>query len=185
VRRLRFALIVAGAGLACWAGYRDAIVGPLVRPLEALAAGATAGLVHVLGVEAIRLGTVVYHPGGFAFQVSRGCLGLVPLALLATGIVAYPAPGRKKLWGLLAGLPALAALNLLRLTQLFVTGVRWPGAFDVAHEVVWQVIVVLATLGIWLGWVRRVDRSPEPLAAPAGGGREGGRADAPRRRDGT
>jgi len=183
VRRFRFALILVLAGLACWAGYRDAVVGPLVQPLEVLAARVTAGLVHALGTEAVLAGTVVYHPGGFAFQISRGCLGLVPLALLAAGIVACPAPGRKKLWGLLAGLPALAALNLLRLAQLFITGVRWPGAFDVAHEVVWQVIVVVATLGIWLVWVRWVDRSRELLAAPAG--REGKRADALRRRDGT
>jgi exosortase H (IPTLxxWG-CTERM-specific) len=182
VRRLRFALIVAGAGLACWAGYRDAVVGPLVRPLEALAARVTAGLVHGVGVQALRAGTVVYHPGGFAFQISRGCLGVVPLALLATGILAYPAAGRKKVWGLLAGLPALAALNLLRLAQLFITGVRWPGAFDVGHEVVWQAIVVLATLGIWLAWVRWADRSPELLAVPAG--REGKATGAPRKGNG-
>lgn len=185
MRRLRFALILAAAGLACWAGFRDAVLGPLVRPLEALAARVTAGLVHALGTEALLAGTVVYHPGGFAFQISRGCLGLVPLALLAAGIVAYPAPGRRKLWGLLAGLPALAALNLLRLAQLFITGVRWPGAYDVAHEVVWQAIVVVATLGIWLAWVRRVDRSRELLAAPAGRGGEGQRADALGRRNGT
>ena len=183
MRRLRFALILAGAGLACWAGYRDAVVGPLVRPLEALAARVTTGLVHALGIEAVLSGAVVYHPSGFAFQISRGCLGLVPLALLATGIVAYPAPGRKKLWGLLAGLPALAALNLLRLVQLFITGVRWPGAFDAAHEVVWQAIVVVATLGIWLAWVRWVDRSAGLLAAPAR--REGQLEVAPRRRNGT
>jgi exosortase H (IPTLxxWG-CTERM-specific) len=166
VKRLRFTLIVAGASLACWAGYRDEVVGPLVRPLETLAARLTAGLVHALGTEALLAGTVVYHPAGFAFQVSRGCLGIVPLALLATGIAAYPAPGRRKLWGLLWGLPALAVLNLVRLAQLFVTGVRWPGAFDVAHEVVWQAIVVLATLGIWLAWVRWVD-GVKPVAASA------------------
>jgi exosortase H (IPTLxxWG-CTERM-specific) len=158
--------IVAGAALACWAGYRDEVVGPLVRPLEALAARSTALMVHGVGVQALRAGTVVYHPGGFAFQISRGCLGVVPLVLLAAGILAYPASGRKKLWGLVAGLPALAALNLVRLAQLFVTGVRWPGAFDVAHAVVWQVIVVLATLGIWLAWVRWADAAG-PLQVPA------------------
>ena len=170
MRRLRFALILAGAGLACWAGFRDAVVGPAVRPLESLAAGATAGLVRGLGIEAATLGAVVYHPGGFAFEISRGCLGLVPLALLAAGILAYPAPGRKKLWGLLAGLPALAAVNVVRLVQLFVTGVRWPAAFALAHEVVWQAIVVLATLGFFLAWVRWAERGVEPLDAR---GREG------------
>jgi exosortase H (IPTLxxWG-CTERM-specific) len=167
VRRLRFALALAGAGLVCWALFRDAVVGPVVRPLEALTAGITAALVHGLGVQAATLGTVVYHPGGFAFEISRGCLGLVPLALLAAGIVAYPAPGRKKLWGLLVGLPALAALNVVRLVQLFVTGVRWPAAFGFAHEVVWQAIVVLAALGIWAAWVRWADRGAELSSAPA------------------
>jgi exosortase H (IPTLxxWG-CTERM-specific) len=190
VRRLRFPLIVVAAGLACWAAYRDAVLGPLVGPLQAAAARVTAGLVRALGTEAAVAGTVVYHPGGFAFQVSRGCLGLVPLVLLATGIVAFPAPGRRKLWGLLAGLPVLAALNLVRLAQLFLTGVRWPGAFDVVHEVVWQVVVVGAALGIWLAWVRWVDRRREPLAGPAGAQDRGVRAarrgaDALRRRDGT
>jgi exosortase H (IPTLxxWG-CTERM-specific) len=180
VSRPRLTLILAGAALACWAGYRDAVVGPVVRPLEALTARATAGLVRGAGMEALTAGTVVFHPAGFAFEISRGCMGLVPLAMLAAGILAYPAPGRKKLWGLLAGLPALATLNLLRLAQLFVTGVRWPRAFDVAHEVVWQAIVGLATLGIWLAWVRWADRSAVPLRAPAG--RERARATAARRR---
>jgi len=71
---------------------------------------------------------------------------------------------------LLAGLPALAAVNVVRLVQLFVTGVRWPGAFALAHEVVWQAIVVLATLGFFLAWVRWAERGVEPLGAR---GREG------------
>ena len=160
MRRLRFALIVAAVGLAAWVGYRDTIVGPLVRPIEVLTARLTAALVHTLGMEAVRAGTVVYHPDGFAFQISRGCTGLVPLALLAAGILAYPAARRMKVWGLLAGAPLLIALNLLRLVQLFIAGVRWPRSFDVAHEVVWQVVVALSVLGIWLAWVRWVDRNP-------------------------
>lgn len=158
--------MVAGVAVACWAGFRDALVEPLLRPVEVLTARLTAGLVQVLGMDALGAGTVVYHPDGFAFQVSRGCTGLVPLALLAAAIVAAPAPGRKKVWGLLAAVPAVIGLNLLRLVQLFVAGVRWPATFDVAHEIVWQAIVILSVPGMWLIWARWADRRPGPGPVP-------------------
>jgi len=47
----------------------------------------------------------------------------------------------------------IEAINVGRLVHLYWLGVHWPEAYSVAHEVVWNVVAllaVLAYLGIWL-----------------------------------
>jgi len=154
----RFLLIVTAVGVAAWALYREAIVGPVVLPLQVLTAQLTLASVHLLGLEGARLGTVVYHPEGFGYEISHGCTGLVPVALLATGILAYRASVAEKIVGVLVGAPALLLLNLVRLVHLYVVGVRRPYWFAPLHQWVWELAVVLATAGLWVAWLLWVDR---------------------------
>ena len=57
-----------------------------VRLLDAVAglvASLTRGLLNALGVAAERMGTVLYLPGGFSYDITIGCTGLLPAAVLA------------------------------------------------------------------------------------------------------
>jgi len=154
----RSLVIVAVVGLAAWVLYRETIVGPVVLPLQVLTARVTLASVHLLGLEGARLGTVVYHPEGFGYEISHGCTGLVPVVLLATGIIAYRASVARKIVGVLVGAPALLLLNLVRLVHLYTVGVRRPDWFAPLHEWVWGLVVVLAAVGLWLAWLIWVDR---------------------------
>jgi len=162
---LRFALVLALFAGAVALLFRDAIVGPLVQPLRLLTAQAVLVLIQQVGLEAFREAGAIYHPGGFAYEISRGCLGLVPVGFLVVSVLAYPGTAAaRKLMTLAVGVPLVLALNLMRLAHLFYLGVYQADLFHVAHQVVWQGVMVLAVFLLWLvatGW------SAHPVAGRA------------------
>jgi exosortase/archaeosortase family protein len=147
----RFIATLAIVALAAWLGYRDEYLGPLLVPLRQLTAQAALVLVQSIGLDAMRVGTVVQHPGGFAYEISRGCMGVIPALILGVGVLAWPGVGARKAIALVVGIPLLLGLNLIRLGHLFYLGVRQPDHFHFAHEVGWQAAVVVAVFGLWFG----------------------------------
>ena len=147
----RFVSIVATFAVAVSVLFRDEIVGPFVLPLRLLTARAVLVLIRGVGIDAFREATALYHPGGFAYDLSRGCLGLIPAGFLIVGVLAYPSEGRRKLLALVVGVPVLFALNLVRLVHLFYLGVHDPDLFRPAHELIWQALIVVVVFLLWLG----------------------------------
>ncbi len=99
--------------------------------------------------------------GEFAMNIKRGCDAIEPMALLIAVILCFPTVFKRKLPGILIGLLALAVLNVIRIITLYMTGVHTPGAFDVMHIQVWQVLFILAALalcGLWIRWDSRIER---------------------------
>jgi exosortase/archaeosortase family protein len=165
----RYALGLAAVAVLLWLAFRDEVMGPVLEPLRTLIAQATLELIHGVGMEATRHASAIYHPGGFAYEISRGCTGFVPAAMLAAAISGYPARRRGKVAGLALGIPALLGINLGRLVHLFYVGVHQPEWFDVAHKVAWEGLIILAVVGFWLGWATWVDRG---VRTPASGSTE-------------
>ena len=50
------------------------------------------------------------------------------------------------------GVPLLLLLNGVRLVSLFYIGHWWAQAFETAHLLVWQSLLVFLTLLLWLLW---------------------------------
>lgn len=155
---LRFVLALSVYVSAVLLAFRDEVVGPAVLPLRVLTAKATQALIHGLGMEAVREATVISHPAGFAYDITRGCTAFVAMGFLTVAILAYRADLRPKLLGLAVGIPALLALNLVRLVHLFYLGVYRPDLFRLAHQVVWQAVIVLAVFGLWHAWRTWLER---------------------------
>jgi exosortase H (IPTLxxWG-CTERM-specific) len=165
---LRFLVVmVAFAGVA-FLSYRDDVLGAIIAPLTTWTAGMTLGLLQRAGMEVTGVATVISHPGGFAYAIYYRCTGFLPVAFLTTAILAYPGRWRRKLVGLVISVPVLILLNLTRLVHLFYLGVHRPTAFDFAHSVLWEGVVILATLGLWLGWTRWSDSVREQPPRPIG-----------------
>ncbi len=164
--RWRFVAVMAGFVAAVLLLYRESIIGPLFIPLRVLTARMTLAVLHLVGMDGVRIGTVLYHPDGFGYQISHGCTGFLPAAFLAVGMLAYPASARHRAIGIAVGIPLLGALNLFRLVHLYVIGVVAPAWFDVAHEVVWDAVVVCAIFFVWLGWTFWADRHRPAASAP-------------------
>lgn len=154
---LRFTAVMMGFVGVVLLTYRADVLGALLAPLATLTARTTLALLHSSGMEVVRVATLIYHPDGFAYDITYRCTGFLPVAFLTVSILAYPEPLRHKLVGLAVGVPVLVALNLTRLVHLFYIGVYHPAAFDFAHAVLWEGFLILAVFGLWLGWTRWSD----------------------------
>ena len=145
--------------------YRDDLIGRLLDPWVELTVRMTVALLHFLGVEALRAGSQIHHPGGFAYEIYYRCTAMLPAALLAALTFASTACLRRKILGMALGVSVLIALNLIRLVHLYHLGVHRPDLFEVSHGVVWELILIMATLGLWWLWGRWAIRSQAPRSA--------------------
>lgn len=156
-RRFLISLAVF-AGAVCLL-YRDGVVGTALDPLETYTAKTTLAILAGLGMEAVREGTVIAQPGGFAYEIYYRCTGILPVAALCWLVLAWKASWRQKLFGVTLFVPFLFGLNFLRLVHLFHVGVSSPQYFELAHRYLWESAMMAAVLVSWLGWVSWVARS--------------------------
>jgi exosortase/archaeosortase family protein len=67
------------------------------------------------------------------------------------------------------GFVAVQGLNVVRIVSLFYLGQWNDTAFRIAHEYLWQGLIMLDVLVVWLWWVRAIAEpeskreSPEPV----------------------
>ena len=125
----------------------------LLDPVNLLLAQAVEILVTRMDMAVTRSGTVLMHPDGFGYRIDYVCSGFRPFVLIAITILFVRATWAQRIAGILIALVGIEAINVGRLVHLYWLGVHWPEAFSVAHEVVWNVVAVLAVLaylGAWL-----------------------------------
>ena len=138
---------------------------------NALAAIATS-IVTLFDPTVVAVGKVIRSAtNGFAVSIEAGCNGVEATLVLCAAILAFPAPWRHKAFGLAIGVVAVQLLNVIRVISLFYIGQWNLDVFEWAHQYVWQALIMLDVLIVWLIWVRRVprgvgDRLP-PAAPPA------------------
>jgi exosortase/archaeosortase family protein len=137
--------------------YREEVLGALLGPVTAMTANTTFLILHLLKMNVVQEGTIIYQPGGFAYEIYYRCTGFLPVAGLAICILAHSGKIREKLIGLSIGIPFLILLNFVRLVHLFIVGVIKPTYFDFAHNIIWNTIIILVVLGFWLTWKSRID----------------------------
>lgn len=142
--------------------YREDLIGRLLGPWVELTARMTVAWLHLLGVEALRAGGQIHHPGGFAYEIYYRCTAVLPAALLAALTFASTASLSRQVIGMTLGVSVLIAVNLVRLVHLFLLGVYRPALFEVTHGVVWELILIMTTLGLWWLWSRWAIRSRPP-----------------------
>lgn len=131
----------------------------LLRPVTLTTARSTLAGIHLLGIEASRDGSVIRHAAGFAYEITYRCTGFVLMSLLTIAMLSARVSSRRKLAGLALGLPCVCILNWIRLLSLFWIGINNPRLFGLAHDVIWEGVMILVTAGIWLWW-RRTDAEP-------------------------
>ena len=104
---------------------------------------------------------------GFAVSIEAGCNGVEATLVLLAAMLAFPAPWKHKAVGLLIGIIAVQGLNVVRVISLFYLGQWSYVAFEWAHLYVWQALIMLDVLVVWLIWVRRVPASNVDRLPPA------------------
>jgi exosortase H (IPTLxxWG-CTERM-specific) len=104
---------------------------------------------------------------GFAVSIEAGCNGVEATLVLLAAMLAFPAPWRYKVVGLVVGVLAVQLLNILRVISLFYLGQWNYDVFEWAHLYVWQALIMLDVLVVWLIWVRRVPRGNDSALPPS------------------
>lgn len=91
---------------------------------------------------------------GFAISIEPGCNGVEALIILFAAIFAFPASLKHKLIGFGIGFVAIQSLNLVRIISLFYLG-QWNMTwFEWFHLYLWQALIILDALVVWLIWLR-------------------------------
>lgn len=85
-------------------------------------------------------------------QIVLDCAALDALALFTATVIAFPASVRVKLIGFVAGAAVISGFNVLRIVLLYVAGVKWPRLFDILHEDVMALLLVLVSVGCFAVW---------------------------------
>jgi exosortase H (IPTLxxWG-CTERM-specific) len=155
--------VLFGAELTPWA--QEYFVVPWTNTLAAV----SAKLVTFFDPGVVATGKVLRSTGnGFAVSIESGCNGVEATIVLVAAILAFPAPWKHRLLGLFAGIVAVQGLNVIRVISLFYLG-QWNfDVFEWAHLYVWQALIMLDVLIVWLVWVRTLPTTrvtPDPTPA--------------------
>lgn len=135
----------------------------VIVPFTAWIASASGTVLNVLGERATVHGTEI-QSGSFGVNIENGCNGVETALLLAAAVLAFPAGWRQRLTGFFLGFLAIQVLNLIRVVSLVWIGRHKPALFDSSHTVIWQSVVVLFGVLIFLLWASR--QRPRPAANP-------------------
>ena len=131
----------------------------VIEPFTGLVAKASGFTLEAIGQGTKMYGTVIRNDK-FGVNIKNGCNGVETMIIFLAAVVAFPAPWKARLSGLVLGILAIQAVNLLRVVALFLTGVYFPDWFDSSHTVVWQTIVIAFGVLLWIFWANRFALPP-------------------------
>jgi exosortase H (IPTLxxWG-CTERM-specific) len=145
----------------------------VVLPWTGLLTRASAGLIGLFDPNVIAAGKILQSStNGFAVSIEAGCNGIEAVIILIAAMLAYPASAKARAIGIFAGLVAVQLLNIVRVVSLYYLGQWSATAFEWAHLYLWQALIMLDVLIVWLVWMRtlppREQRRgpPPPFATP-------------------
>lgn len=137
----------------------------VIVPFTELIVSVTAVVLRIIREPIVVAGTVI-RTATFALDVRNGCNAVEAMMLLAAAMIAFPATLRSRLTGLLAASAAIQLLNLVRVSSLVWLGEHHRNVFDVVHVAVWQTVVILAAVAMFLFWSLRFAQRPALTARP-------------------
>jgi exosortase H (IPTLxxWG-CTERM-specific) len=153
---LKFGMLMGAYYLLVLTPFCDAWLYSYLRANAWLASG----MLNLLGQDS-HLSEITIRSAHFAITVRRGCDAIEPSWFFCAALLAFPAPWRRKLAGIVAGTLALQALNLLRIVSLYFIGLHYPAGFGPAHVEIWPVLFILAAISLWVGWIGWTKPPPE------------------------
>jgi exosortase H (IPTLxxWG-CTERM-specific) len=138
-----------------------------VEPWTNTLARVSAGLVTLFDSDVVSNGKVLRSTTNqFAVSIEAGCNGVEATLVLLAAMLAFPTTWQRKLLGLALGVIAVQGLNIVRVISLFYLGQWNREVFEWAHLYVWQALIMLDVLIVWLLWVRTLPRADEPPVPP-------------------
>lgn len=141
---------------------QQAIVIPFTESIASL----SAWLIKLFDTGVIAYSNIIRdQQSGFAVAIEAGCNGVEATIVLVAAMLAMPAPWKLKLIGISTGFLAIQGMNLLRIISLFYLGQWNKTAFDWAHLYIWQALIMLDVLIVFLIWLRFIPGKQGPAHA--------------------
>ena len=131
-----------------------------VVPYTTLIAKVSGIILGLLGEDITMNGCVLRSPR-FAVTIYNGCNGLITSLIFVSGVLAFPARWSAKIIGVVGGLLAIQAINLVRIISLFYIGIYLPKLFNSSHIFIWQSLVILAGVALWITWAHLFATPPK------------------------
>ena len=91
---------------------------------------------------------------GFAVSIILECVGLLEMLIYSACVIAFPAPLRARLAGVVLGCAAIFFFNLMRIATLLVVGRHWNEYFDFFHLYFWQATLTAMIVSVLYGWIK-------------------------------
>jgi exosortase H (IPTLxxWG-CTERM-specific) len=104
---------------------------------------------------------------GHAISVVAGCNGMEAVIILFAALFAFPATFTQKCAGFVVGFFAIHALNVVRISSLFYMNKYSHTMFEWFHLYVWQMLIILDALVVWLLWLRWINKARRTAGAAA------------------
>jgi exosortase H (IPTLxxWG-CTERM-specific) len=142
-------------------------------PFTAVLASVSAWIMMAFDSNVGAQGVIIYSlTEPWAVEIAPGCDGIEAVIILFSAIFAFPAPFKHKMVGFIIGFFAIQGLNLVRIISLYYMGQWSMVAFEWFHLYLWQALIILDALVVWLLWLRYLPRrsaleSTPPRAATA------------------
>jgi len=115
----------------------------------------TSHAINLFGGQTHVSGNTIYSPGSFALSVVTACTGLFTMGVFIVAVLAFPAGFLAKLIGVTLGTMGIFLINLVRLGSLFYVGVHFPNLFNKMHLLIWQSLIIVLALFLWLLWAKK------------------------------
>ena len=147
---LTVAALTAVACLWGWLAGSDAAMYAIQRTF----AQTTSLVLNVFGSGTVAQGNVVFSED-FGITVVTACTGIFATGLFLLAVVAFPATWLSKLIGVSIGIAGLFVINVIRLASLYAVGIHWPSILDPVHQLVWQSLLIVLAIALWLLWASR------------------------------
>jgi len=129
----------------------EAIIIPFTGFVAYISAGVASFFDSTIQAEGIVMRSLA---NGTAVKIMPGCNGVEAMICLAAAIIAFTATWKEKIIGLFIGFIAIQLLNVVRIISLFYL-LQWnKDWFEWAHLYVWQALIILDALIIFILWVR-------------------------------
>lgn len=144
------AILGGGFTLISWTPVNDNVI----EPFTGLVAKASGWTLNAIG-QGIHMNGTIIRNEKFAVNIKNGCNGVETLIIFLAAVLAFPARWKARILGLVLGFAAIQGINLVRVVSLFLTGAYFPEFFDSSHTVVWQSIVILFGVLLWIFWANR------------------------------
>ncbi len=137
----------------------DVVTLHLVNPYTEWIARASAVILDLFGEQTSVRGTLLSSPR-FAVNIYHGCNAVLATSIYLSAVLGFPSTWREKALGFALGIPAIQIINLVRIVSLYYIGIYWPNFFELAHGYVWQSIVILLSMVVWIFWAERFVQVP-------------------------